>query len=82
MLMPGEGGQLKTKATCGLQEKGLLFRGFSSFMSLNMDHVHRRKGRAAPKLPCPAMQRHGKHWEPRGQVKHPVAILLSFTCST
>lgn len=54
--VPGEGGQLKTRATCVLQEKRLLFRGFSSFMSLNMDHVHMRRGRTAPKLPCPAQQ--------------------------
>lgn len=39
MRMPAEGSQLKTRATCELQEKGLLFRGFSSFMSLNVDHV-------------------------------------------
>lgn len=40
----GEGGLLKTRGTCELQEKRLLFRGFSGFMSLNMDHVHGRGG--------------------------------------
>lgn len=53
--MPGEGGQLKTRGTCELQEKRLLFRGFSGFMSLNMDHVHRGRGGITPKLPCPAL---------------------------
>lgn len=52
--MPGEGGQLKMRGTCELQEKRLLFRGFSGFMSLNMDHVHRRRGGITPQLPCPA----------------------------
>lgn len=52
--MPGEGGQLKMRGTCELQEKRLLFRGFSGFMSLNMDHVHRRRGGIAPQLPRPA----------------------------
>lgn len=53
----------KTRGTCELQEKRLLFRGFSGFMSLNMDHVHSRGERervegverAASKLPCPVL---------------------------
>lgn len=53
--MPGEERQPKTRGTCELQEKRLLFRGFSGFMSLNMDHVHRSRGGTAPKLPCPVI---------------------------
>ncbi|TNN76933.1 hypothetical protein EYF80_012779 [Liparis tanakae] len=33
------GGGLKTRGTCELQAKRALFRRFSGFMSLNMDHV-------------------------------------------
>lgn len=53
--MPGEGVQLKMRGTWEFQEKRLLFRGFSGFMSLNMDHAYRRTGRITPKLPCPAV---------------------------
>lgn len=52
---PGVGGQLKTRGTCELQEKRLLFWGFSGYMSLNMDHVHRREAGVTPKLPCPGL---------------------------
>jgi len=65
--MLGEGGGLKTRGTCELQAKGVLFQRFSGFMSLNMDHVHRRRGRS---LNNRQRRERGKHVPEEGLHTH------------